>query len=71
MLARVLGRRREMAIRAALGAGRLRLFRQLLSEGFALGMLGGAAGNAAALVIRLYSRRRASMLRTSCSAKSQ
>jgi putative ABC transport system permease protein len=53
LLSRVMGRRRELSIRTALGANRLMIARQLLTESMLLALMGGALGLGLSMAAKL------------------
>ena len=57
LLARGANRRKELAIRLAIGASRFRLIRQMMSEGILLSLLGGIAGFALAYGLSVWRSR--------------
>ncbi len=64
LVARSVARRKELAIRSALGGGRFRLLRERLTESFLLSLIGGAGGLAlAASAVAWFVRVRHDMVR--------
>jgi macrolide transport system ATP-binding/permease protein len=57
LIARGANRRKELAIRLAVGAGRFRLIRQMMAEGILLSLLGGLAGFALAYGLSVLNSR--------------